>query len=156
MDENAEQRLARMKAMHRARAKQYYAKKKMTRVERPEEPTGPSESSESASSDSDVSECRVKRRRMDSDVIIPYSDIKKCVKKALREQKEKKGNGAGYAAAAVGGIGLISAVLNRLPGFNPMRFLGLSDTTNTLPMELPSQQELIVPSAVLPCINVGE
>ena len=85
--------------MHRARAKKYYAKKKMTKVEeRPVEPTEPSEPSESAS-DSDVSECRVKRRRMDNDVIIPYSDIKKCVKKALKEQKEKKGNGAGYAAS---------------------------------------------------------
>ena len=153
MDENAEQRLARMKAMHRARAKKYYAKKKMTKTSQPSEPSEPSES---ASSDSDVSECRVKRRRMDSDVIIPYSDIKKCVKKALKEQKEKKGNGAGYAAAAVGGIGLISTILNRLPDFNPMRFLGQSVATSTLPMVLPSQQELTVPSAVPPCINVGD
>ena len=115
-----------------------------------------SEPSESASSDSDVSECRVKRHKKDSDVIIPYSDIKKCVKKALKEEKNKKGNGAGYAAAAVGGIGLISAVLNRLPDFNPMRFLGQSAATNTLPMELPLQQESNVQPILPSCINVGD
>ena len=139
-----------MTATHRARAKKYYAKKKMTRAE-PE----PSVAESTSESDSDVS-CHVKRRKTESDVIIPYSDIKKCVKKALREENEKSGNGAGYAAAAVGGIGLISAVLNRLPDFNPMRFLGQSATTNALPMELPLQQESIVQPILPSCINVGD
>jgi len=144
--------------MHRARAKKYYAKKKMTRVaEQSEPPSEPSIAESTSESDSDVSEYRVKRRKTESDVIIPYADIKKCVKKALKEQKEKKGNGAGYAAAAVGGIGLISAVLNRLPAnLNPMRFLVQSAGTSTLPTALPLQQELIVPSAVSPSINVGD
>ena len=138
--------------MHRARAKKYYAKKKMTRAE-PE----PSVAESTSESDSDVSESRMKRRKTESDVIIPYSDIKKCVKKALKEENNKKGSGAGYAAAAVGGIGLISAVLNRLPAnLNPMRFLGQSDGTSTLPTVLPLQPELIVQSVAQPCINVGD
>ena len=76
--------------MHRARAKKYYAKKKMTRVaEQSEPPSEPSIAESTSESDSDVSECRVKRRRLDSDVIILYFDIKKCVKKALTEEKGK-------------------------------------------------------------------
>ena len=95
-----------MKAMHRARAKKYYAKKK-TEKQAPEEPPEPSEASESSSEASDAeSDCSVKRRRVDSDVIIPYRDIKR----ALKEEKEKGGSGAGYAAAAVGGVGVVSAI----------------------------------------------
>ena len=145
-----------MKAMHRARAKKYYAKKKTSKVIPPEPTEVPTEVSESESSDTE-SDCRVKRRRMDSDVIIPYRDIKKCVRRALKEEKEKGSGTAGYAAAAVGGIGLVSTILNRLPAnLNPLRFLGLSDATSTLPMVLPLPPSQIVQSDVQPSINVGD
>ena len=141
--------------MHRARAKKYYAKKKNKQADPPPSEQSPSEASEASDSDSS-SECHVKRRKM-NDVIIPYSDIKKCVKKALKEEKEKKSNGAGYAAAAVGGIGLISAILNRLPdNINPMRFLKSSDATNCSPTVLPSPLPPIVQLDASPSINVGD
>ena len=153
-----------MKAMHRERAKRYYAKKvARTRVteQTPEQPSvasEPSETSEaSEGSDFDRPECRIKRHKT-NDVIIPYHDIKKCVKKALREEREKKGgNGAGYAAAAVGGIGLISTLLNHLPDhINPMRFLAPSDATSCSPTVLPSPLPSTVQLDVSPSINVGD
>ena len=155
-DENAEARLARMKAMHRARAKRYYAKKKNSQAE--PEPPEPAEapSSETSGTSESESEVSVKRRRM-NDVSIPYSDIKKCVKKVLKEERAKSGNGAGYAAAAVGGIGLISTILNRLPdNINPMRFLASSGATSCSQTVLPSPLPPIVQSDALPSINVGD
>ena len=149
-NENAEDRLARMKAMHRARAKRYYAKKK----NKASEPEAPSETPESSESESESE--APKRRRM-NDVSIPYSDIKKCVKKVLKEEKAKSGNGAGYAAAAVGGIGLVSAILNRLPNnINPMRFLDSSGATSCSQTVLPSPLPPIAQSDALPSINVGD
>jgi len=142
--------------MHRARAKKYYAKKKSKASEPTDPPPSePSEPTEPSDSESSASEC-VKRRKM-NDVIIPYADIKKCVKKALKEEREKGGNGAGYAAAAVGGIGLISTILNRLPdNINPMRFLMSSGATSCSQTVLPSPLPPIVQLDASPSINVGD
>jgi len=139
--------------MHRARAKRYYAKKKNKAAEVPPEvQSETSETQESSESDSEPP----KRHRM-NDVIIPYSDIKKCVKKVLKEEKAKSGSGAGYAAAAVGGIGIVSAILNRLPSnINPMRFLESSGATSCSQMVLPSPLLPIVQSDALPSINAGD